>query len=67
MIWVSRRSPAARTHSLSIRMFFLLQWFDLSDPQAEGAIYEGRCGASRGLGGDVVPDETTTVAKYSDC
>jgi hypothetical protein len=50
-----------------MRMFFLLQWFDLSDPQAEGAIYEGRCGASRGLGGDVVPDETTTVAKYSDC
>jgi IS5 family transposase len=33
-----------------LRIYFLQQWFNLSDPQAEDAIYdsEGRCGALHG-------------------
>jgi hypothetical protein len=38
----------------------------LSEPQAEYAIYDSGRGISRVVGDDVVPDETTTVAKYSD-
>src|ERR1019366_1060754 len=44
------------------RVYFLQQWFNLSDPQAEDAIYDSesmRRFARVELGDDVVPDETT--------
>jgi IS5 family transposase len=47
-----------------LRIYFLQQWFNLSDPQAEDAIYDvSRCGAFVGveLGDEVVPDETTIL------
>jgi transposase, IS5 family len=45
-----------------LRIYFLQQWFKLSDPQAEDAIYDSesmRCFARVELGDDVVPDETS--------
>ena len=45
-----------------LRIYFLQQWFNLSDPQAEDAIYDSesmRRFAGVELGDDVVPDETT--------
>jgi IS5 family transposase len=45
-----------------LRIYFLQQWFDLSDPQAEDAIYDSesmRRFARVELGDDVVPNETT--------
>jgi hypothetical protein len=45
-----------------LRIYFLQQWFNLSDPQAEDAIYDSeamRRFARVELGDDVVPDETT--------
>jgi IS5 family transposase len=45
-----------------LRIYFLQQWFDLSDPQAEDAIYDSesmRRFARVELGDDVVPDETS--------
>jgi IS5 family transposase len=47
-----------------LRIYFLQQWFNLSDPQAEDAIYDSasmRRFAGVELGDDVVPDETTIV------
>jgi transposase, IS5 family len=47
-----------------LRMYFLQQWFNLSDPQAEDAIYDSesmRRFARVELGHDVVPDETTIL------
>src|SRR6266849_3957472 len=47
-----------------LRIYFLQQWFNLSDPQAEDAIYDSesmRRFAGVELGDDVVPDETTIL------
>ena len=46
-----------------LRVYFLQQWFNLSDPQAEDAIYDSQS-MRRVAGvelGDVVPDETTIL------
>src|SRR5712692_7038635 len=47
-----------------LRIYLLQQWFNLSDPQAEDAIYDSesmRRFARVELGDDVVPDETTIL------
>jgi transposase, IS5 family len=47
-----------------LRIYFLQQWFNLSDPQAEDAIYASesmRRFAGVELGDEVVPDETTIL------
>ena len=47
-----------------LRIYFLQQWFNLSDPQAEDAIYDSesmRRFARLELGDDVVPDESTIL------
>lgn len=47
-----------------LRIYFLQQWFDLSDPAAEDAIYDSesmRRFVGVALGEDVVPDETTIL------
>jgi len=47
-----------------LRIYFLQQWFNLSDPQAEDAIYDSesmRRFARVELGEEVVPDETTIL------
>src|SRR6201998_4080748 len=47
-----------------LRIYFLQQWFNLSDPQAQDAIYDSesmRRFARVELGDDVVPDETTIL------
>jgi IS5 family transposase len=47
-----------------LRIYFLQQWFDLSDPQAEDAIYDSesmRRFVGVTLSEDVVPDETTIL------
>jgi IS5 family transposase len=47
-----------------LRIYFLQQWFNLSDPQAEDAIYDSesmRRFARIELGDEVVPDETTIL------
>ena len=47
-----------------LRIYFLQQWFNLSDPQAEDAIYDSeamRRFARVELANDVVPDETTIL------
>jgi IS5 family transposase len=47
-----------------LRIYFLQQWFNLSDPQAEDAIYDSesmRRFARVELGEDAVPDETTIL------
>jgi len=47
-----------------LRIYFLQQWFNLSDPQAKDAIYDSesmRRFARVELGDDVVPDETTIL------
>src|SRR5690242_6503262 len=47
-----------------LRIYFLQQWFNLSDPQAEDAIYDSesmRRFARVELVDDVVPDETTIL------
>jgi len=47
-----------------LRIYFLQQWFNLSDPQAEDAIYDSesmRRFARVELGDDIVPDETTIL------
>jgi transposase, IS5 family len=47
-----------------LRIYFLQQWFNLSDPQAEDAIYDSesmRRFARVELGDDTVPDETTIL------
>jgi len=47
-----------------LRIYFLQLWFDLSDPQAEDAIYDSesmRGFAGVDLGDDVIPDESTIL------
>ena len=47
-----------------LRIYFLQQWFDLSDPAAEDAIYDSesmRRFVGVELGEDAVPDETTIL------
>lgn len=47
-----------------LRVYFLQQWFDLSDPQAEDMLYDSesmRRFARVELGDDTVPDETTIL------
>ena len=47
-----------------LRIYFVQQWFNLSDPQAEDAIYDSelmRRFAKVELGDDVVPDETSIL------
>lgn len=47
-----------------LRIYFLQQWFNLSDPQAEDAIYDSesmRRFARVGLGEDRIPDESTIL------
>src|ERR1700674_465596 len=47
-----------------LRIYFLQQWFNLSDPQAEDAIYDSesmRRFAGVELSDDVVPDESTIL------
>jgi IS5 family transposase len=47
-----------------LRIYFMQQWFNLSDPQAEDAIYDSesmRRFAGVELADDVVPDETTIL------
>src|SRR6516165_5401032 len=48
-----------------LRIYFLQQWFNLSDPQAEDAIYDSesmRRFARVELGDDVVPDRRRSCA-----
>ena len=47
-----------------LRIYFLQQWFNLSDPQAEDAIYDSesmRRFVRVELSDEVVPDETTIL------
>src|ERR1700686_5119909 len=47
-----------------LRIYFLQQWFNLSDPQAENAIYDNesmRRFAGVELGAEVMPDEPTIL------
>jgi IS5 family transposase len=47
-----------------LRIYFVQQWFNLSDPQAEDALYDSeaiRRFVGVELGDDVVPDETTIL------
>ena len=47
-----------------LRIYFLQQWFNLSDPQAEDSIYDSesmRRFAGVELGDDIIPDETTIL------
>ena len=47
-----------------LRVYFLQQWFDLSDPQAEAMLYDSeamRRFARVELGDDTVPDESTIL------
>lgn len=47
-----------------LRIYFLQQWFNLSDPAAEDALYDSeamRRFAGVDLGDDVIPDETTIL------
>ena len=47
-----------------LRVYFLQQWFDLSDPKAEDMLYDSesmRRFARIDLGDDTVPDETTIL------
>jgi hypothetical protein len=48
-----------------LRIYFLQRWFNLSDPQAEDAIYDSesmRRLARVELGEDAVPDETSILS-----
>ncbi len=47
--------------SVMLRIYFLQQWYGLSDPGAEEALYDMhsmRVFAGLGLGHDAIPDET---------
>lgn len=60
----SRPRPPAAGLEKMLRIYFLQQWFNLSDPQAEDAIYDSesmRRFARGELGEEVVPDETTIL------
>ena len=61
-----KRGRGRQPHDLErmLRIYFLQQWFNLSDPQAEEAIYDSesmRRFARVELGEDVVPDESTIL------
>ena len=48
-----------------LRIYFLQQWFNLSDPAVEEALYDSplmRCFAGIDLGNEPVPDETRSVS-----
>jgi len=50
--------------SKMLRIYFMQQWFQLSDPGMEDALYDSasmRCFAGIELGSDAVPDETTIL------
>jgi IS5 family transposase len=52
-----------------LRIYFLQQWFNLSDPQAEDAIYDSesmRRFARVELGEDLVPAEST-ILRFAIC
>lgn len=62
----ARTGRGRKPHELErmLRIYFLQQWFNLSDPQAEDAIYDSesmRRFARVDLGDDVVPDESTIL------
>jgi IS5 family transposase len=44
-----------------LRMYFVQQWFNLSDPQAEDSLYDSEGLVGIELSEDVVPDETTIL------
>jgi IS5 family transposase len=61
-----RGETGRQPHDLErmLRIYFLQQWFNLSDPQAEDAIYDSesmRRFARVELGDDKVPDESTIL------
>ena len=61
-----RGKTGRQPHDLErmLRIYFLQQWFDLSDPQAEDAIYDSesmRRFAGVELGEDKIPDESTIL------
>jgi len=61
-----RGQTGRQPHDLErmLRIYFLQQWFNLSDPQAEDAIYDSesmRRFARVELGDDKVPDESTIL------
>ncbi len=61
-----RGTTGRQPHDLErmLRIYFLQQWFNLSDPQAEDAIYDSesmRRFARVELGEDKVPDESTIL------
>ena len=61
-----KRGRGRQPHDLErmLRIYFLQQWFNLSDPQAEEAIYDSesmRRFARVELGEDKVPDESTIL------
>jgi IS5 family transposase len=61
-----RGETGRQPHELErmLRIYFLQQWFNLSDPQAEDAIYDSesmRRFAGVELGEDKVPDESTIL------
>lgn len=59
-----RRGRPQMPLSVMLRIYFLQQWYDLSDPGAEEALYDMhsmRDFAGLDLGHDPVPDETTIL------
>ncbi len=62
----ARSGKGRKPHDLEqmLRIYFLQQWFNLSDPQAEDSIYDSesmRRFARVELGDDKVPDESTIL------
>src|SRR5207244_5667746 len=60
----SVRGRPAMPLATMLRIYFLQQWFNLSDPAAEEALYDSeamRRFARVELGDDAVPDETTIL------
>src|SRR6266853_985060 len=52
--------------AVMLRIYFMQQWFNLSDPQAENGLYDGesmRRFAGLELADDALPDETT-ICKF---
>lgn len=50
--------------AMMLRIYFMQQWFNLSDPAMEDALYDSesmRAFAGIDLGADIVPDETTIL------
>lgn len=60
----SARGRPAMPLATMLRIYFLQQWFNLSDPAAEEALYDSeamRRFAGVELGDDAIPDETTIL------